>query len=1478
VRWQWTLGEVGSTDVRHVLVEADPDAPLVALADSLELSVPELLPPATIPVALASTEDGDRRLGDVAPLTGARLLRGRPLSAAAADPAAPALQFRSGPFAGTEVPLSRGLAAGTRYTLGREDGNDIVITDPSVAARHADLVVDADLAVRLAPAAGGIRLHLNGELVPAEGIVVTGGDSIEVGASVIGLSAGSVNGGPAEPAGSAAAAPGSAATARADLARDGQGQLAFNRPSRIRPRRPALFLRLPGSQPQASESAPLPWAMATIPIAMAGVIAFLTKQPAMLIMSLASPVLVISNFLTQRRMSRRRGRTALSRWQLERDSAGRRLAELTEAVRAELLRDLPDPATIRNTCTLPGVRLWERRRGDPDALLLRVGVGELPVPLRLEGGEPGATPPEPTLSPVPVGVDLAAAGVLGIAGPAAGARAVARWQVLQLAALRSPRDLRVVLLCGDQSSADWQWVRWLPHAQTGSPNAAVVLIGNTTESRTQRVAELLRELDDRREASRADHAVEFAEQILLVVDGARRLRTVNGMTRLLREGPAAELYSICIDEDRSRLPEEASAELIVDEAEPSLGRLEATRSASQPRLLLDLLTPALAERCARALAPVLHVGGEDDAAVLPSAVRFVDLLGIDLEDPTWVTSRWLLAGRSTRVVVGAGLDGPFGLDLKADGPHALVAGTTGAGKSEFLQTLVIGLALANRPDSLTFVLVDYKGASAFADCERLPHTVGMVTNLDNRETERALTSLDAELKRREEVLRSMGARDIDDAWDRDADAAAANGLARLVIVIDEFAELVHELPEFVTGLIRIARVGRSLGVHLVLATQRPTGVVSAEMQANVGLRVGLRMASKADSSEVLEAPDAALISPATPGRGFARRGGGTAPSPFQTARVAGRRPGVATVTTPPVHVYDIGWSELGRPLPRHAGSKAPDDPAATDLHALVELIRQAAAEAGIARNPSPWLPALPALVRVDELAGSAGSGTAIGIGLQDLPAEQAQRPLTYDLVTADHTIIAGGPGSGRSSVLRTVISGLAQRFGPDDLHLYCLDFGTGALLAAAGLPQCGAVISGTEQDRVDRLLSRLTAEIAERQVLLATRGLGDLAELRRQADSVADALPYLLVVIDRWEGMLSSYSLEEMQAVRERVIRLLREGPTVGVKLIIAGDRAVLSDRIAGFVATKYVLRLADREDYRLVNIRPQNLPEEILPGRAYFGDTPNEAQFALLGADPSGQAQIAALRARAAELAERHGTALTHRPFRVDVLPTVLPLAAAHRLPVALAGEPEPFDVLVGVGGDDLGQYRAGFGNGPGFLVAGQRKSGRSTALAVLATGLHRSGVPLLAVCPKESPLSAAALALGVRIVSAAAPAEEVIGWLDAQPRCAVVIDDADQVHGTELDAALIDCVRNRAPGSMAFVVGSPLDELGSLLRGVAVEGKRNKQGLLLSPQSSMDGNLLGAGLPRNLLGRAPAGRGLMLVEGDWVAVQVPVPQEPTP
>src|SRR6202012_5647214 len=265
-------------------------------------------------------------------------------------------------------------------------------------------------------------------------------------------------------------------------------------------------------------------------------------------------------------------------------------------------------------------------------------------------------------------------------------------------------------------------------------------------------------------------------------------------------------------------------------------------------------------------------------------------------------------------------------DLRRDGPHGLIAGTTGSGKSELLQTLVASLAVANRPEAMTFGLVDYKGGSAFKDCVQLPHTVGMVTDLDAHLVERALVSLSAELTRREHTLAAADAKDIEDYTLKQERAGQPSQprpsrlepLPRLLIVIDEFASMVRDLPDFVTGLVNIAQRGRSLGIHLILATQRPTGAVSADIRANTNLRIALRVTDASESADVIEAPEAAHISPSPPGRGYVRLGHASL-VPFQAGRVGGRRPGASAVAGDKPWLAPVNRAVVGGPGPPAPG-------------------------------------------------------------------------------------------------------------------------------------------------------------------------------------------------------------------------------------------------------------------------------------------------------------------------------------------------------------------------------------------------------------------------------------------------------------------------------------------------------------------------------------------------------------------------------
>lgn len=1420
------------------LLEVDEATTVGEVADALGLPA-DSLDPAGADAPLA--ESGVRSGAELPPKPAGRL-----------TPGTLRLELVGGPFAGETLPVTRGLAVG----VGSGASAALSIADPAIEALHATITI-AD-----ASAVGGRVAPLTATVVPAEGADVwVNGERVEQSATIV----------PADlvQIGSTVLRLGIAPAADADLTPDPLGDRGFNRPSRIRPAAEQPVISLPGDKPQDPDQSPMPWLSAIIPVVLGVTMAIVFGRAIMLLMAAASPIMVIGSFLTNRKLAKKKGVKTEQEWIDDVRGAERRIAELAKLQRLESWFRLPDPVVIADIATAPLSRLWERRRVDADAMAVRVGVAEVALDVRFEGGGKDRTSPRRVgVAPVPVAPDLRA-GVLGIAGPDDAARSIARSIVASFATLRSPRDAELVVICPDDAEGEWGWTQWLPHAQAvaGTPAA----IGNTDDTRRERLRELGVALEHRMRVA-GHRGAEPPHDLLVVVDGAREYRMLPGMVPLLEHGAAHGIHVVALDRDRSRLPEEAKSVVVIDPVDPAVARVE-TGTDYHPVVLLDGVSVPQAESMARSLCSIRHVSGVGDDAMLPATVRYADLMKLDLDDPEPLVRRWSTQPRNTFVIVGATGEGEFAIDISRDGPHALVAGTTGSGKSEFLQALVISLAMANRPDALNFVLVDYKGGSAFADCERLPHTVGMVTNLDARETERALASLDAELKRRERVLRDMNAKDVDSAWARDAETAARRGLARLMIVIDEFAELRTELPDFIDGLVRIARVGRSLGVNLVLATQRPAGVVTPEMQSNINLRVALRVTDRTDSSDILGTGDAALISPTTPGRGYVRTGPSAAPVAFQTARVAGIRPGVQRSTRVLPRKAALTWDGLGYPVkyPK-TGAAQPQhtDHDDTDLRALVNLVTAATQQLGIPKNPSPWLLPLPAVLPLEKFQDQQVPDEAIVLGLEDVPGEQSQRSLTWDVRTGSHLLFIGGSMSGRTTALRTILAQVVQVYSPADLHMYVLDFGNGALLPLVDAPHTGAVVTQLDSDRLPRLVQRLLEELGRRQAVLSAAGVGHIAEQRAQATE-ADRLPYAVIAIDGWERLLSTMNADQLVTFRDQVMRVLREGPAVGVRVLLTGDRGISGDKITSFIDEQYVLPLRDLSDYRTAGILAKDVPTDLPPGRVLFGAAGTEAQLAILVRDTSGEAQTAALRRIVEQVRDHYDQfaqlAALPRPFRVDPLPGHFALTAAYELPLGDTGAAE--GPVVAVGGDLLSRFTIDWPAEGGFVVTGGRKSGRSSALAAIVHQLAWRKTPLVVVSPRESILTEVAAGHGIPVISAGDTAppdlERVLDQVGEF--VTVVVDDAEVFKNAPIEHSLTG-LKHR----IAFIVSADSESLSTLFGGPVVEAKRARRALVLRPESAIMGTqAIGTPIPKFLLGRGTPGSAVLTTSAGWLPVRVP-------
>ncbi len=1471
-----TLADAAAGRTADVVLDADPRTPTGEVAEAFVRHLAAAGPVADNVVRIGAVRDpGASRqlfvdgepLDPGEPLDESPLVEGCVVSIGVADLGLLAepdgtveLRVVAGPGAGIVHVLAAGEAV-----IGADSSCTVTIDGTGVPPVAATATVRPDGTVRLQPAVltGTAVVRLDREPVPDDGVEWPVGGELQIGDALLEVHP------PTRP--------------DAQLLRAPEGGLLdYNRPPRLLPPPRRTMFRLP-RQPQPPQKGNLPMLGSLAPAALGVAMAVLLRQPIYLLMAGMTPMMIFGNMISARRSGKKSYRAQLKEY---REHVAAIESDAAEALVAErrARRDAnPDPAQLLMIAVGPRARLWERRRTDPDHLTVRVGTVDLRSEVVVE--DPAELEHRRMVQrmarDVPVALALRELGVIGVAGRNERPRELAAWLVGQLAVLQSPRDVQINVLTDGPGEPAWRWAGWLPHLRPSQGQDAFALIGTDTETLGRRVAELSTLVKNRRNAlQQHGAATEFADaDVVVVLDGARRLRALPGVVSLLKDGPAVGVYSICIDADERLLPEECAA--VVSEAYGGKLHVRQQRADDIAEVRPDLVPASWFQRVARALAPIRDVADSEDGGALPASSRLLDVLGLEPPTEAALSARWRAGGATTEAVIGESLDGAFAIDLRRDGPHGLVAGTTGSGKSELLQTLVASLAVANRPDAMTFVLVDYKGGAAFKDCVHLPHTVGMVTDLDPHLVERALTSLSAELTRREHILAAAGAKDLEDYLDYASRDVTLAPLPRLLIVIDEFASMARELPDFVTGLVNIAQRGRSLGIHLLLATQRPTGVVSPEIRANTNLRIALRVTDPAESSDVIDVPDAARISKATPGRAYVRLGHASL-VPFQAGRVGGRRPGASRgAERPEPWLAELGWAGLGRPAPAPPRAEHREDAELTDLAVLVEAVGKATATLGIPAQHSPWLPALPALIDAAELAPAELDPSAprippVPYAVEDLPAEQSRRSAELDFATFGHTFIAGAPRSGRSQALRTIAAMVAERTSCADVHLFGIDCGNGALLPLTRLPHCGAVVQRTQVERATRLIARLKSEVLQRQDRLGAGGFANVTE-QRAAAAPEDRLPHLLVLLDRWEGFVPTLGEVDGGALTEALWMILREGASVGVHLIVAGDRSLLTGRVATLTEDKVVLRLTDRGDFTLVGLNPRKLPDEIIDGRGFRAESGIETHFAVLGTDPSGPAQAEAIARIGAAAAERDAAVpRQRRPFRVDVLPSRLGFAEAWAM--RADDLKRPLWGLVGVGGDELLALGPDLAEASAtFVVAGPPKSGRSTVLLSMICSFLQAGSEVVITAPRSSPLRELAGRAGIRAVLTDGDLTEDLLAPHVEPSAdpvVLVMDDAEMHKEITGKDWLRGFIRTAGERNRAIVIAGNAAEVCQGFSGWQIELKKNRYGALLSPQNLTDGDIVGVRVPRSSIGGpVQPGRALLhLGDGDLVTVQVPV------
>ncbi|RFS83617.1 type VII secretion protein EccCa [Actinomadura spongiicola] len=1016
----------------------------------------------------------------------------------------------------------------------------------------------------------------------------------------------------------------------------------------------------------------------------------------------------------------------------------------------------PDPTRLWSI--VMSARLWERRAEDGDFGQVRVGAGPQRLAVQLVAPE---TKPVEDLEPMsagalrrfvrthstvpalPVAINLRSFSRIFLSGDTEAKRAMVRAMLMQMAAFHSPDDLQISICTSQEHLPLWDWTKWLPHALHPTEYDAAGQVRRIAPTMSELEVLLGQEVKDRSRfvAGRASNELPLH---VVVVDG--------GMASYDSQLAADGIEGVCVidlGQTVGHTTEAGTLRLNVAPGRVHMLKKDRTgKDVPSPIGAPDKVSIQQAEGLARQLCPLRTSASdtteEDD--VLSGNLTLTSLLGVDNPyevDPARV---WRPRAQRNRFRVPIGLDAegrPIELDIKESaqggmGPHGLCIGATGSGKSELLRTLVLGLAMTHPPDILNFVLVDFKGGATFLGMDGLEHVSAIITNLEDELplVDRMYDALHGEMVRRQEYLRSMGnyasLRDYEKAR---LDGADLPPMPTLFLVLDEFSELLSAKPDFAELFVMIGRLGRSLGVHLLLASQRLEEGKLRGLDTHLSYRIGLRTFSAMESRVVLGVPDAYELPPA-PGNGYLKFA--TEPMVrFKAAYVSGpvdeqpdqQNSGQASgpVTTQivpylPGYMRPQVIEQPPNPEPQPEENK--------NREVLFDVVVRQLAGHG-AKAHQIWLPPLDAAPALNELLpplqvtqeyglttpGWDGRGRLYAVaGIVDKPFHQRRDPYWLELSgSAGHIGIAGGPQSGKSTTIRTLIASLALTHTPAEVQFYCLDFGGGALAALADLPHVGGIATRLDADRVRRTVAEVSGLLEQREREFAERGIDGIATYRRMRASgehPGDGYGDVFLVVDNWLTLRQDY-----EATQDTITQLAARGLGYGIHVIAASNKwTEFRSNVRDLFGTKLELRLGDPYESEIDRKLADNVPEG-RPGRGLSRDG-----FHFLTAVPriDGGGADESLNDGVLKLVQAVNDSWTGpRAPQVRMLPDVLPVSEL----------PSPAEtgmrIPIGIDEDSLSPVYLDFSQDPHFLLLGDAECGKSNLLRHIATGITSRYTP---------------------------------------------------------------------------------------------------------------------------------------------------------
>ena len=1043
-----------------------------------------------------------------------------------------------------------------------------------------------------------------------------------------------------------------------------------------------------------------------------------------------------------------------------------------EEQRAGLEWTHPDPAALWSMARTR--RMWERRTTDPDFAHVRVGRGNQRLATRLVAPQTGPVDELEPISTValrrfirvhsvvgglPIAVSLRGFAAVDLTGEVDSCRALARCVVSQLATFHAPDDLLVAAVVGGPARAAWEWLKWLPHAQHPGRADAVGSERMLFSSLAELEWSLHEQLVERQRFSRDTATTRGHPHLVVVVDGG----DVGGAERILVEEGLAGVTLLDLSDCLGTVSTRRGLRLVVTPQGVGARSPFGVEYFAAP----DTMTPVQCEALARLLAPYrvdVAGAGEPGDDPLLSSVGFMDMLGLadaGGSDAASIDVARAWRPRSLRdrlrVPVGIGEQGQLvELDIKESaqegmGPHGLCIGATGSGKSEFLRTLVLGLMATHSSATLNFVLVDFKGGATFLGLDAAPHVAATITNLadDLTMVDRMHDALAGEMNRRQELLRAAGNFANVTEYERArASGADLDPLPALFIVVDEFSELLSQKPDFADLFVAIGRLGRSLQMYLLLASQRLEEGKLRGLDSHLSYRVGLKTFSAAESRAVLGVPDAYQL-PSLPGSGYLRFDT-SAMVRFKAAYVSGpHRASAAGSVSPTAPVTGDRRPRLfvaERVEPDRGDATTPANQAPADAPARPPAGFDTLLDVVVARlrGQGPpahevWLPPLDLSPTLDQLlpplsptperglsaVGHPANGTlVVAVGLVDKPFEQRRDLLWVNLSGGQgHVVVVGGPQSGKSTALRTLITSLALTHTPAEVQFYCLDFGGGMLAAMNRLPHVGSVAGRLDADVVRRTVAELTGLVRTRERRFRELGIDSMtgyrAHKRRGAHpGGADGDPYgdVFLVIDGWLAFKT-----EFEALEQQVMSLAGQGLSYGVHVVLATARwAELRPALKDLLGTRLELRLGDPSESDVDRKVAANVPG----GRPGRGVSRDRLQMLLALARIDSAADASDVARGIADVGDRLTAAWPGRPAApIRMLPERFPYAD---LVAATAGDrARGLQVPFGIDEDELAPVYLDFAAEPHLLVFAEGESGKTTLLRTICTEILARNTP---------------------------------------------------------------------------------------------------------------------------------------------------------